>query len=119
MNASRVAAGVVGVEGAAGVVSGLAFVVAALVGHPHDRGTAVFLGVLLAAYGAAVVLVARGVWRARGWARTPAYLVQFFALVIAWYQRDTVPALTAAAAAVAVVALVSLTLAQRGAPPAS
>jgi hypothetical protein len=95
----------VGLEGVAGVVAGVGFVIAALVGHPTDRPVAVALGVLLTGYGAAVVLVGRGVWRARRWARTPALLVQFFALVVAWYQRST---LTPAAVALAVVAVPTL-----------
>ena len=104
------AAVVVGLEGVGGVAAGLGFVIAALVGHPHDRATAVLLGVLLALYGAGVVLVGRGVDRHKSWARTPAFLVQFFALVVAWYQRDTLPAVTAALVVVAVAAVVALVL---------
>ena len=107
------AAIVVGVEGAAGVVAGIGFVIAALVGHPHDRGTAVLLGVLLGVYGAGVVLVGRGLDRERSWARTPAFLVQFFVLVVAWYQRDTLPAVTAVLAVVAAAAVTALTLSGR------
>lgn len=102
------AAVVIAVEGIAGVVTGLVFAIAALVGHPSDRATAVLLGVLLMLYGGAVVLVGRGIDRGRGWARTPAYLVQFFALVVAWYQRDTLPAVTAGLAIAAVAAIVTL-----------
>jgi hypothetical protein len=102
MDSTRVAAGLVALEGTAGVVTGVAFVIAALVGHPTDRPVAIALGALLSLYGAGVVLVARGVWRRRRWARTPAYLVQFFGLVVAWYQRST---LTPVAVALAVVAL--------------
>lgn len=112
MQKSRVAAVVLGVEGAGGVAAGIGFVIAALVGHPHDRGTAVLLGVLLAVYGAGIVLVARGLDRRRSWARTPAFLVQFFALVVAWYQRDTLPAVTAVLAVVAVIAIIALAQAQ-------
>jgi hypothetical protein len=107
-----VAAVVLGVEGVGGVAAGIGFVIAALVGHPHDRGTAVLLGVLLSLYGAAIVYVGRGVDRHRAWARTPAFLVQFFALVVAWYQRDSLPAVTAGLAVVAVVAIVALARAQ-------
>jgi hypothetical protein len=109
----RLAAAVVGVEGAACVAAGIGFVVAALVGHPSDRGTAVLLGVLLTLYGAGVVLVGRGLGLERAWARTPAFLVQFFALVVAWYQRDTLPAVTVVLAVVAVAALAALTLSGR------
>jgi hypothetical protein len=99
----RVAATLVLGEGVAGVGAGIGFVVAALVGHPADRGVAVFLGVLLAVYGAGVVLVGRGLWRARSWPRTPAYLVQFFGLVVAYYQRHTLPVVTIVLAVVCIV----------------
>jgi multisubunit Na+/H+ antiporter MnhF subunit len=105
---SRVAAAVVGLEGVACIVAGIGFVVAAIVGHPHDRATAIVLGV----YGVGVVLVGRGLDRGRSWARTPAFLVQFFALVVAWYQRDTLPAITAVLAVVALAAIVALARAQ-------
>ena len=111
MQKSRVAAAVLGIEGAAGTVAGIGFVIAAVAGHPSDRGTAVLLGVLVALYGAAIVFIARGVDRSRAWARTPAFLVQFFALVIAWYQRDSLPAVTASLALVAVAAGVGFVIA--------
>jgi hypothetical protein len=101
----RVAAGLVGLEGVAGVVAGVGFAIAAIAGHPSDRGTAIVLGLLLTVYGAAVLLVGRGVWLCRRWARTPAYLVQFFGLVVAWYQRSSLPAV---AVALAVVSLVTI-----------
>jgi hypothetical protein len=103
----------VGLEGAACIVAGIGFVVAALVGHPHDRATAVVLGVLLGLYGAGVVLVGRGLDRHRSWARTPAFLVQFFVLVVAWYQRDTLPAVSALLAVVAIAAILALALSGR------
>ena len=109
----RTAAALVGLEGAAGVATGIGFAVAALVGHPDDRGTAVLLGVLLALYGAGILLVARGVARGSRWARTPTYLVQFFGLVVAWYQRHTLPAVSVALAVVSVATIVALSLAIR------
>ena len=112
MHKTRVAAAIVAVEGAGAVVAGIAFTIAALVGHPSDRGTAIFLGLLLTAYGVAIVAVARGIDRERGWARTPAYLTQFFALVVAWYQRDTLPVVTAILGIVAVAAVVALARSQ-------
>lgn len=108
MRRSRIAAAVVATEGVAGVAAGVGFAIAAVVGHPADRPTAVLLGGLLAVYGAAVVGIARGIDRERAWARTPAYLTQFFALVVAWYQRGTLPGVTAAVAVVAVAAVVAL-----------
>jgi hypothetical protein len=113
MDARLAAAALVAVEGAATVVTGAAFAIAALVGHPEDRGTAVLLGVLLGAYGTGVLLVARGVGRARAWARTPAYLIQFFALVVAWYQRHTLWGVTLAVGLVALATVSALTVAAR------
>ena len=114
MVSSRVAAAVVlAVEGAGAVVAGIGFAVAALVGHPSDRGTAVLLGVLLSLYGAGIVAVARGIDRGRHWARTPAFLVQFFALVVAWYNHGSLPAIMAVIGLVAVFAVVALIRATR------
>ena len=91
------------------------FTIAALVGNPTDRATAIFLGLLLAFYGAAIVLVARGIDRGRHWARTPAFLTQFFALVVAWYNRHTLPVVMAIVALVAVAAVALLVRAQSSA----
>ena len=112
---TRAAAIVVAIEGIGAVVAGVVFALAALVGHPSDRATGVLLGVLLTAYGAAIVLVARGIDRDRHWARTPAYLTQFFALVVVWYNRHTLPVVMAIVAAVAVGAVVLLALTQSSA----
>ena len=70
---------------------------------------------LLAVYGAGILLVSRGILRGRPWARTPAFLTQFFALVVAWYQRGTLPGVTASVGAVAIVAIVCLVLTVRAA----
>jgi len=112
---SRVAAAIVALEGVGAVVAGVAFTIAALVGDPNDRGTAVFLGLLLAFYGAAIVAVARGIDRERQWARTPAFLTQFFALVVVWYNRDTLPVVVAVVGVVALAAIVALARAQSSA----
>jgi hypothetical protein len=109
MTSRRVAAALLALEGAAAVAGGIGFAVAALVRHPSDRGTAVLLGALLAMYGVAMLLVARGTLNARRWSRTPAYLIQFFALVVAWYQHATLPAVAAVIAAVAIAAVAALT----------
>ena len=105
------AALLVAAEGAAAVVAGLAFAVAAAVGDPSDPTTAALLGLLLTLYGAGVALVGRGFWRSRGWSQTPAFLIQFFALVVAWYNRDSsiavVSLLLAVVAVLTVVALVA------------
>ena len=114
MQRSRVAAVIVALEGIGAVVAGFVFTIAALVGHPTDRGTAIFLGLLLAFYGAAIVAVARGIDRGSHWARTPAFLTQFFALVVVWYNHSNLPAVTAVIAVVAVAAIVALVRATRG-----
>jgi len=115
MDPARGAAALVALEGAAGVAAGAGFALTALVGHPDDRGTAVLLGVLLMLYGVGMLLVARGVFRARRWARTPAYLIQFFALIVAWNQRHSLPAVAAAVGVVALAAVAALSLAVRNA----
>jgi hypothetical protein len=106
-----VAAGLVGLEAVAGLAAGLGFLVAMGVGKSADRGVAATLAVLLLVLGAGLALDARGLWRARPAAQTPAYLAQFFALVVAWYQRYTLPAVT-----VAIVVLVTGVLAALSAP---
>jgi predicted permease len=112
---SRIAASIVAVEGIAAIVTGLVFATAAIVGHPTDRGTGIFLGLLVAAYGLAIIAVARGIDRDRRWARTPAFLTQFFALVVVWYNRGSLPVVTAVVGAVAIAATIALVFAQSSA----
>jgi hypothetical protein len=102
------ATAIVGAEGVAGIVAGLVFVVAALVGTPSDEGTAVVLGVLLVVFGAGLTLLARSLWRGSHWPRTPSYLAQFFGLVVAWYQRSTLPAVSVVLLVVCASAVVAL-----------
>jgi hypothetical protein len=89
----QIAAVLVGLQAIALCAWGAAELIRALVGHPHDRATAVLLGVVVLIYGVGVLLAARGVWHARRWAQTPAYLVSFFALVIGYGQIHTLPGL--------------------------
>jgi predicted permease len=112
---TRIAASIVTIEGIAAIVTGVAFAIEAIVGHPSDRGTGIFLGLLLAAYGLAIVAVARGIDRERRWARTPAFLTQFFAVVVVWYNRGSLPVVTAVVGAVAIAATVALVFAQSSA----
>jgi hypothetical protein len=107
------AAGLVGLEGLAAAVAAAGFVIAAQAGDPSDRGDAVVLGCLLLIFGAGVLAIARGVLRASEWARTPAYLVQFFGLVVAWYQRESLPALAAVLGVVCLGAVAALVAAGR------
>jgi hypothetical protein len=104
----RIAAVVLLVQGAGVVVAGLVELISALAGHPHDRSTATFLGALTIAYGAIVVLVGRGLARGRTWAGTPAFMVEFFAIVIGIGQLHTLPALSVALLFSAAVAFATL-----------
>ena len=110
---------VVAVEGGAGLVAGLVFVVAALVGHPHDQATAVVLGVLLAIFGAGLLALARALRRGRYWPRTPSYLAQFFGLIVAWYQRSTLLAVSIVLLVVCVAAVVTLSQSSASRPSRS
>jgi peptidoglycan/LPS O-acetylase OafA/YrhL len=104
----RVAAALVAAEGAAAAVAAVGFAVAAVTGHPADRGTALTLAALLLVLGAGMLLAARGLWRQRGAAATPAYLAQFFTLIVAWYQRHTLLAVTIGLGLVAIGTVVAL-----------
>jgi len=106
--ALALAAAVVAVEAVAAVAAGVGFLVAAFIGKPHDRGVALTLAALLIVLGAGVGFVALGLWRSRPAAQTPAYLAQFFAGVIAYYQRHTLPAVTIATLVVVLTALAAL-----------
>src|SRR3954451_8387596 len=90
----RAAAALVALEGAAAVVAAIGFAVAALNGHPSDRATALTLAAVLLVIGLGLLLVARGLLRQRASAATPAYLGQFFALIVAYYQRHTLIGVT-------------------------
>ena len=111
--------GVVAAEGAAGVASGLVFVIAALVGQPHDQATAVILGVLLVIFGAGLLALARALRHGSRWPQTPSYLAQFFGLIVAWYQRTTLPAVSVVLLVVCVGAVVALTQSSASRPSRS
>src|SRR4051794_448550 len=113
------AALVVGTEGVAGVFAGVAFVVAAIVGSPDDRGTAVILGVLLTLFGLGLLTLARSLRRGSYWPRTPSYLAQFFGLIVAWYQRSTLPAVSVVLLLVCVGAVVALSQSSASRPSRS
>jgi uncharacterized membrane protein HdeD (DUF308 family) len=97
----------------------VAFVIAALVGHPHDQATAVVLGALLVIFGAGLLALARSLRRGSHWPRTPAYLAQFFGLVVAWYQRTTLPAVSIGLLVVCAGAVVALTQSSASRPSRS
>ncbi len=100
----------VAVQAAALGVYGIVELLRAVFGHPHDRGTAVLLGVLLVVYSGAILVAARGIWQVRRWAQTPTYLVQFFSIVIGIGQIHTLPYLMAPLIAVGVATLVAVSL---------
>ena len=104
----RVAAALVGLEGVAAIAAAVGFAVAALTGHPADRATALTLAAVLLVLGAGLLAVARGLLRARPAAATPAYVAQFFTLIIAYYQRHTLVAVTVALTVVAVATVAAL-----------
>jgi hypothetical protein len=104
----RVSAVLVAVQAAALAVWGLVELIRSLVGHPHDRGTAVLLGVVVLIYAVGVFAAARGLWLARRWAQTPTYLVQFFSIVLGIGQLKTLPYLMVPLIIVALAALVAV-----------
>jgi len=104
----RAAAALVGLEGVAAIAAAVGFAVAALTGHPADRATALTLAAVLLVLGAGLLAVARGLLRARPAAATPAYVAQFFTLIIAYYQRHTLVAVTVALTVVAVATVAAL-----------
>jgi hypothetical protein len=87
--ALEIAAALVALQALALTAWGLGELIRSVSGHPHDRGTAVLLGVVVLIYGIGVGLAARGVWRVRRWAQTPSYMVSFFAVVIGVGQLHT------------------------------
>lgn len=104
----RAAAALVGLEGVAAIAAAVGFAVAALTGHPADRATALTLAAVLLVLGAGLLAVARGLLRARPAAATPAYVAQFFTLIVAYYQRHTLVAVTVALAVVALATVAAL-----------
>ncbi|MDQ1747137.1 MAG: hypothetical protein QOD07_1400 [Frankiaceae bacterium] len=106
--ALAVAAALVGVEALACLAAGVGFLAAVGVGKPSDRGVAATLAVLLLVFGLGLGLDARGLSRARPAAQTPAYVAQFFALVVAWYQRHTLPVVTALVVVLVVAVVAAL-----------
>jgi hypothetical protein len=106
----RVAAWLLAAEGVGAAATGVGFVVAAMAAHPHDRGTAALLGALLIVLGAACLATGRGLWRGHPRAGTPAYLVQFFAVVVGIGQLHTLPEAAAPMLAVALAATAALSL---------
>jgi hypothetical protein len=76
------AAVLVAVQGAALLVLGVGYAVAGVLAQPYDRLAALLEAGLAAFAGALVLLVARGLGRAAGWARSPAVVLQLLALPV-------------------------------------
>ena len=81
-SAVRVAAALVAVEGAALALIGPAYGVAGLVGDPFDRTATLLEAAMALTDGVLLLLVARGLARTAGWARSPAVVVQLLALPV-------------------------------------
>lgn len=88
-----ITAGLVALQGAAFAIWGIVEIIRSLVGHPHDRQTAVLLGVVVLVLSVGVFVAALGLWRMKRWAQAPTYLVQFFSIIIGMGQLATLPAM--------------------------
>jgi hypothetical protein len=108
----KISAVLVALEATALAVWGITETIRALVGHPHDRGTAVLLGVVVLIYAIGVFFAARGLWRVKRWAQTPTYMVQFLSIVIGIGQIHTLPFLMVPLIIVAVAALIAVSVPQ-------
>ena len=72
------------VEGLALLVLGLVYGGAGVVGDPFDRTATLLEAGLAVLVGVLVLLVARGLSEVRGWARSPAVVVQLLALPVGY-----------------------------------
>ena len=72
------------VEGLALVVLGVVYGAAGVVGSPFDRTATLLEAGLAVLAGGLVLLVARGLGEVRGWARSPAVVVQLLALPVGY-----------------------------------
>jgi hypothetical protein len=100
----------VAAQAVAFTVYGAVELLRSLFGHPNDRTTAVFLGVVVLICAAGVFAAAWGLWRVRRWAQSPTYIVQFFSIVVGMGQIVTLPLLMAPLVAVGAATLVTVTL---------
>jgi hypothetical protein len=70
------------VEGVALLVVGIVFAVATAVGSPTDRALSFTVAGFAVGTGLVLLLLARAVDRRRGWARSPAVVLQLLALPV-------------------------------------
>lgn len=87
-----VAALVQGLQAAALLCLGAYNCVAGITGHPDDILDAELVGGLLLLGGAALLVVARGLLGAKGWARSPALVWQLIMIPVGFSIADDVPA---------------------------
>ncbi len=80
----RRAALLVALEGVLLVGLGVVYGVAGLLGEPSDRLATELEAVMVVVVGALLLLVARGLDRTRAWSRSPAVVVQLFALPVGY-----------------------------------
>lgn len=114
------AAALVGLQGAALVLLGVGYGVAGLLADPFDRTATLLEAVFAVGAGLLVLLVARGLWRVAGWARSPAVVVQLLAVPVGvglvqgrvWYAA--VPVLVLAGSVLYLLATPEARLAFRG-----
>jgi hypothetical protein len=104
------AAALVALQGLAFTVYGVVELLRALVGHPHDKETAVLLGVTVLVLAAGIFAAAYGLLRVRRWAQSPTYLVQFFSIIIGMGQLSTLPAMMVPLVIVGLATLVAVSL---------
>ena len=78
------AAALVALEGVALVVLGVVYGAAGVLGDPFDRAATLLEAGLAVLVGVLVLLVARGLADVRGWARSPAVVVQLLALPVGY-----------------------------------
>jgi hypothetical protein len=78
------AAALVAIEGLALVVLGVVYGAAGVLGDPFDRTATLLEAGLAVLVGGLVLLIARGLADVRGWARSPAVVVQLLALPVGY-----------------------------------
>ena len=78
----RPAAALVGVEGGALVGIGLVYGAAGVLGDPFDRTATLLEAAMALLVGVLLLLVARGLARTAGWARSPAVVAQLLMLPV-------------------------------------
>ncbi|MFB9516347.1 hypothetical protein [Streptomyces purpureus] len=104
------AAAVTGLEALALFAGGVYILVTALTGTPDGLTQAVTGGATLIALGLIPLAAARGLLKARSWARGPAIITQILALPVAWQLLQATSVMIPAGIALAVIAVTGLVL---------